>query len=167
MELKEIGEGRIFQGNKFSVTSRWVEHYNKWGIPSLGYRVDSEDGSVAISGDTNYCQAMVDLANNVDVLIHECTFPDEIIKQRDMKSHSGPTTAGKVAQEAGAKKLILTHLGPYTSQEKAVEMASMYYYHWIGPEIWSKLVRDVAKHYDGPILLGQDAMTVEIQPAQK
>jgi ribonuclease Z len=162
ISVSDIGEGEVLKTPNFKVISRSVEHYNKWGIPCLGYRVESSEGVVAISGDTSPCPQMIDLAKNADVLIHECAFLDEIIQQRGMKSHSGPSGAGKVAQEAGAKKLILTHLGPYTSCPAAVEMASMYYGSNWGPEVWSKIVREVAKYYDGPIVLGQDAMTIEI-----
>ena len=113
--VNEIKEGEVLKTENFRVISKSVEHYNKWGIPCVGYRVESTEGIVAISGDTSPCPQMVELAKNADVLIHECAFLDEIIQQRGMKSHSGPSGAGKVAQEAGAKKLVLTHLGPYTS----------------------------------------------------
>lgn len=57
---------------------------------------------------------MIELAKDVDLLIHECTFLEEIITERDCwTGHSGPKGAGRVAQRAGAKKLVLTHLGPY------------------------------------------------------
>ena len=52
---------------------------------------------------------------------------DEIIAERKMWSHSGPAGAGRVAKAAGVRKLVLTHLGPYTSTDASVEMASMYY----------------------------------------
>jgi len=162
VDVIEIGEGQVLKKENFRVISRSVEHYNKWGIPSLGYRVESTEGVVAISGDTSPCPQMIELAKDADILIHECAFLDEIIHQRGMKSHSGPSGAGKVAQEAGAKKLVLTHLGPYTSLPAAVEMASMYYGSNWGPEVWSKIVREVSKYYDGPIVLGHDAMTFEI-----
>jgi ribonuclease BN (tRNA processing enzyme) len=80
-----------------------------------------------------------------------------------MKSHSWPAGVGRVAQEAGAKKLVLTHLGPYTSYEKTIEMALMYYGNWKGPHIWTKIVREVAKYYDGPVVLGHDAMIIDLQ----
>ena len=162
--VKEIGEGTIISNEKFKVSSRWVKHYNKWGMLCLGYRVDSKDGAVAISGDTSPCDAMIELAKDVDILIHECTFLDEILEQRTMKSHTGPSGVGRIAQRAGAKKLVLTHLGPYTSFEKTLEMASTggRYVGWNGPHVWTKIVREVAKYYDGPIVLGEDAMIIDL-----
>ena len=157
------GEGEVLKTDRFTVISKAVEHYNKWGIPCVAYRVESKDGKVvAISGDTSPCQQMVELARRADVLIHECAFLDEIIEERQMKSHSGPSGVGKVAQEAGVKKLVLTHLGPYTSYPASVEMASMYYGPRRGPEVWTKIVREVAKNYDGEIILGEDALIVDV-----
>jgi hypothetical protein len=41
-----------------------------------------------------------------------------------MWSHSGPTGAGETAAAAGVGTLVLTHLGPYTSAQPAVDMAA-------------------------------------------
>ena len=129
-----------------------------------GFRIESDYGSVAFSGDTVPCQAMVELAKDVDLLVHEATFLDEIIAQRApaWTGHSGPTDAGRTAQEAGAKKLVLTHFGPYDSAPKAIEMASMYYGPRRGPQIWSKIISDAAAQYNGPIVIGEDAMRFRI-----
>jgi ribonuclease Z len=167
VEAEDIGEGEVHISDRFRLSSRFVEHYNRWGIPSLGYRVDCDEGSIAISGDTSPCKATIELAKNVDVLFHECAFLDEIIQGREMKSHSGPSGAGKVAQEAGAKKLVLTHLPPYTGYPKSLDMASMYLEGWNGEQVWSKVVREVAKYYDGPIILGSDALPVTVRDSSK
>lgn len=67
-----------------------------------------------------------------------------------------------MAQAAGVKKLVLTHLGPYTAPQAAIDMASMYYGARRGPEIWGKIVSDAKKQYDGPVLPGHDAMVIDI-----
>ena len=59
---------------------------------------------------------------------------------------------------AGAKQLVLTHLGPYDSDDKAIEMAELYYGRRRGPAIWSKILHDAASEYDGPIVIAEDAM---------
>jgi len=62
--------------------------------------------------DTIYCQSAVELARDADLLIHEATFAseDEDLAQRSL--HSTARMAARVAVEAGAKQLLLTHLSP-------------------------------------------------------
>ena len=76
---------------------------------SRGYRfTDSKGKTMAISGDTDYCESMTKLGDQVDLMILECSFPD------DMKSggHLTPTLAGKMGHKANCKKLCLTHFYP-------------------------------------------------------
>jgi ribonuclease Z len=164
LKVQDIREGIVLETDKYRVTAREVAHLNLLDFKhsSYGYRVDSDYGSVALSGDTEPCDSMIELAKGVDLLIHECTFLEDIIQQREMRGHSGPRGAGKVARKAGAKKLVLTHLGPYDSVPAAVEMAYMYYGPRRGPEVWSQILREAAKEFDGPIILGEDALVLEV-----
>jgi ribonuclease BN (tRNA processing enzyme) len=76
---------------------------------SLGYRIELTDGqSVAVSGDTDYCTSLVDLASAADLLILECSFPDE----KKVEGHLTPSLAGRIASESGCKRVVLTHLYP-------------------------------------------------------
>jgi ribonuclease Z len=153
----------VLETPSFTVSVREVEHINRLlDHRCFAFRVDSAHGSVAISGDTEPCDAMIELARDVDVLIHECTFLEEVMAQREMHGHSGPRGAGRVAREARARKLVLTHLGPYDSLQPAVDMASMYYGPRRGPEIWSTILRDAASEFDGPVVLAHDAMRIPV-----
>lgn len=62
--------------------------------------------------DTIYCRSAVELARDADLLIHEATFAgaDEDLAQRSL--HSTSLMAARVAVEAGAKRLAITHLSP-------------------------------------------------------
>lgn len=166
LSVVEIHEGLVAETDLFRVTAREVVHLNALGFEhsSYGYRVDSQYGSVAISGDTEPCDAIVELARDVDVLLYECTFLEEVMARRRMRGHSGPRGAGRVAAAAGARKLVLTHLGPYDSPQAAVDMASMYYGPRRGPEIWSTILRDAASEYTGPVIVGEDVMVFDIEP---
>jgi len=63
---------------------------------------------VAYSGDTKPNQAMVKLAQDADLLIHESTFGEEIDDTLD-RAHTRVTDAAEIAKKAGVKQLILTH----------------------------------------------------------
>lgn len=88
-----------------SVTTRKVNH-----LPiSRGYRIIDEKGRVAaFSGDTDSCEAMIDLGKNADLMVLECATPDEL----KIEGHLSPTPAAKLAQKAQCKKLCLTHFYP-------------------------------------------------------
>jgi len=76
---------------------------------SVGFRLKSREGKiVAYSGDTDYCPNLIELARGVDLLILECSFPDE----RKVEGHLTPSLAGHVAREAKCRRLLLTHFYP-------------------------------------------------------
>lgn len=65
---------------------------------------------IAYSGDTRPCRAVAALAREADLLIHECTFGDELADRAEAEFHSTPSGAAQVALKAKAKRLILTHI---------------------------------------------------------
>ncbi|MCA1592873.1 MAG: ribonuclease Z [Acidobacteria bacterium] len=77
--------------------------------------------SVVYCTDTIYCQSAVELARGADVLIHEATFTrdDEHLAQRSL--HSTAAMAARVAVEAGAGQLIITHFSPRYAEGNAIE----------------------------------------------
>ncbi|MBN2246028.1 MAG: MBL fold metallo-hydrolase, partial [Candidatus Aminicenantes bacterium] len=106
---------------------------------SVGYRIEFKDGrSMAISGDTDYCQNIIDLAFKVDILVLECSFPDG----KKVEGHLTPSLAGRIAAESRCKKLLLTHFYPVCDQ--------------------FDIVGQCKKIYQDQIILGEDLMRVKI-----
>jgi ribonuclease Z len=180
-KAKNISPGVVIETDKFKVSCLETDHLPFPNMSSLGYRIDSEYGSVAISGDTGVSDGMLKLGKDVDILVHECVKPDlgmtpgggkfsskdfhsdKLMKKRPQTGHTSPTQLGKLAQEAGAKKLIAYHLAPYTSVPAAVEMSSLYLGSSPGPSIWAKFTSAMKKQYDGPVILAEDRMIFNIQ----
>jgi len=111
---------------------------------SVGYRIEFRDGeSIAISGDTDYCQNIVDLGMEVDLLVLECSFPDE----KKVEGHLTPSLAGRIATESRCKKLLLTHLYPECDQVD--------------------VLRQCRRTYPGDILIAEDLIRVNICPSNR
>jgi ribonuclease Z len=174
VRVKDVESGLVLSTGKFTVTSAETAHWDpSLGTKTLGYRVDSNYGSVAISGDTAPTENMVELARGVDLLIHECTIPDygmqtggmfseQIDTSQLRRGHTSPTELGKIAMKAQVKKLVVTHLPPYTSVKAALEMSSKYYGYSHEPDIWSKFHSAIKKEYKGPIILAKDCLLLEL-----
>jgi ribonuclease BN (tRNA processing enzyme) len=92
-------------------------------IPTLAFRVDSDGRSFCYSADTAYSPAVVNLAKNVDMLLHEATFLEDQASIADLTRHSTARIAGRVASEARAKRLVLFHLPP-PNESREVEFTS-------------------------------------------
>jgi ribonuclease Z len=85
-------------------------------IMDFGYRFTFEDSTIFYSGDTAYCEEMVEGARSADCLIHEMTYRDEDEKLARHWLHSTYSDTIRVFQESGAKKLIPVHLSTKSNQ---------------------------------------------------
>ncbi len=133
------------------VTAVLVEHPPVF--PSFAFRFDTDDGSIVISGDTAPCANLVALAHGADILVHAVLddgagIPDEDegweARQRErhlVEAHTTVSAAGRVAAEAGARKLVLTHFIP--GEDELPDE------HWI---------RGVAGGFDGEVIVGRDLL---------
>jgi len=68
------------------------------------------DGTkISYSGDTRPCEQFIKDSAGVDLMIHEATFLQDLLKNAIENKHSTALEAIEVAYKAGAKKLVLTH----------------------------------------------------------
>lgn len=82
---------------------------------TLGYRIAVDGRIISYCPDTGYCENAVTLACDTDLLITECAYKEG--QSREEWPHLNPETAARIACEAGAKRLVLTHFDAtvYTS----------------------------------------------------
>ena len=99
---------------------------------------------VIISGDTRPCAAMVEASRGADLLIHESTFSDDEQARAIETRHSTAREAARVAQEAKAKRLVLTHLSSR---------------HDVDPR---PLLEQARQEFSGPIDVAYDGFSVEV-----
>ena len=66
--------------------------------------------TLAIFGDTAPCPGAHELAQGVDVMVHEATLETAMEEKANSRGHSSTHQAARLAQEAGVRKLIVTHV---------------------------------------------------------
>ena len=175
--IDEVTPGLVVENDSYKVTCARVPHTGG-EVLSLGYRIESRHGVVAISGDTGPSDAMVELGRNADVMLHELAAPDygmttggsfssEAMHTKDQvagkaNSHSTPTALGILAAKANVKTLVPYHLPPYGSVPAAVEMSSLYYGRETDASVWSRFVEAIARNYHGKVVLAHDRMILTL-----
>ncbi|MGI9616279.1 MAG: MBL fold metallo-hydrolase [Acidimicrobiales bacterium] len=90
--------------------------------PAVGYRVETPDGVVAISGDTLVCDEVATLASEADILVYEAlrfSVFDDLPRWRTfiLDYHADTKLIGTQAAELQTPHLVLTHLIPPPATE--------------------------------------------------
>jgi ribonuclease BN (tRNA processing enzyme) len=155
VHVHEFSEsGPVLTDDNVQVTATLVDHPPV--VPAFGYRFDSEDRSIVISGDTLPSANLVELAHGADVLVHEALFVPALDRllarvtnapdlKRSILSHHTPVEeAGRIAQQAGVKTLVLSHLIPADDPT-------------ITDEMWLKAA---SVHFRGTVIVGKDLLEI-------
>jgi len=131
LEIRELGKERIDQVKAVPVLHG--------GMQALSYRLEADGKAIVYSGDAGYCQDLIDIAQDADLLIIECSFPETMSLP---KVHLNTADVGRIAKASNAKRVILTHLNPFC---EGVD-----------------LVGQVCKIYSGVVEEGKDLMRIVI-----
>jgi ribonuclease BN (tRNA processing enzyme) len=124
----EIRAGVVYKDANVTVTTFPTKHT----MESYGYRFDTPDRSIVISGDTNPTQATIDACRGCDVLIHEVLTHEWLAKRPDFHAYAAQhhtTTAQltELATKAKPRLLILYHaslsLRPSVDSERSTPAA--------------------------------------------
>lgn len=114
----------------FTINSYLVKHpVEAYGLRVVGPRnLDDKDKTQSVfsfSGDTDMCEGIVQAAQNSDLFLCEAAFQTGRDIVRGV--HLDGDRAGKVAQLADTKQLVLTHLQPWTDKDKTLADAAVHY----------------------------------------
>jgi ribonuclease BN (tRNA processing enzyme) len=102
----------------FRVRAERVAH----PIEAYGIRLEAGGASLVYSGDTGPCRALDELASGTDVLLAEASFVHGRENPRDL--HMTGREAGQVASNAGAGRLVVTHVPPWHNAATAASEAA-------------------------------------------
>lgn len=146
--------GLVMQNQDVKVTSLRVRHPPI--TQAYAYRFEAKDRAVVISGDTAYAPELAEFARGADVLIHEAMYLPAIeklvqqnpgakrLREHLLASHTSTADVGRIANQAGVKTLVLTHLVPGDDPS-------------ITDDQWTEGVR---KNFNGKIVVGKDLMEI-------
>ncbi|MBN2551224.1 MAG: MBL fold metallo-hydrolase [Spirochaetales bacterium] len=119
ISLIEMDEAEIEVGS-YSVAARPTGHTDN----SICFRIGDTDGKSAFySGDSGWHENLIQLADSSDLAIIDCASSVQDPKE----DHLTPVLAAKIADLAGVKRLMLTHLYPEAWQFEPAMEASQYF----------------------------------------
>jgi len=124
----EIGPGVVYKDAKVMVTAFPTKH----AMESYGYRFETPDRTIVISGDTNPAPATIDACKGCDVLIHEGQSPAWLAGRPDTfqrfaaKYHTTTPQLAELAQAAKPRLLVVYHYSSVAPEEILGEMLRLY-----------------------------------------
>ncbi|MBX7072761.1 MAG: MBL fold metallo-hydrolase [Pirellulales bacterium] len=93
---------------------------------AVGYRLDWPGHSLAYVTDTTARAdaPYVDQLRGVDLLVHECYFPDEQREWAETTGHSHTSAVAELARAAGVGRLVLVHVNPLSEADDPIGLAA-------------------------------------------
>lgn len=107
----EIRAGVVYKDENVTVTAFPTKH----AMESFGYRFETPDRTIVISGDTSPSQATIDACHGCDILIHEVHAVSWLANRPPAfqrfasKYHTSTTQLADLANQAKPHLLILYH----------------------------------------------------------
>jgi ribonuclease BN (tRNA processing enzyme) len=136
LKLNEKMNGIIKKTNVWSVACVPIKHFD-----GIAYRIDTHGKSLVYSGDAAPDENIIRLSKNADVLIHECSYPDE----KTLRGlHTEPSKLGEIAKKSNVKKLFLTHLYPVCNGRE------------------NEMISKVKENFNGEVIIPDDLMSIDL-----
>lgn len=143
---RDIEPGTVIEGSGWQMRTTLAEHFQPY-LDSLAYRLDTDEGSVVFTGDTQPCDTVEEIARDADVMIAMCwDLQDDLDKSLLKTGQSGTRDAGTMAQKAGVKRLVLSHVEPQITSEEKREAA----------------VADAQTVFDGEVIFADELTTLTV-----
>ena len=137
----EIEPGKIYQDENVTVTAFTVSH-GDWRH-AFGYRFETADRSIVVTGDTVATDAVVEACKGCDILVHE-VYAKTGLDRRTAEwqeyhraSHTSGVELGEIAARAQPKLLVLYHQLMWGATE-------------------AELLAEIRRNFNGPVVFAND-----------
>lgn len=145
VDARDVEAGWQFETDAWRVTSAHAVHAQPY-LDSLAWRIETDECSIVFTGDTEPCDTVRELAEGADVLVSMCwDHQDKMQCECEDVGQTGTVGAGKLADEAGVKNLVLVHSGPGLMRPGSMERA----------------VGDIREVYKGQVWVGEELLALE------
>lgn len=104
----------------------------------IGFRIEHNDATLCYTGDSGYCEELVDLARGADVFLADC-YEDNA----STGGHLRPTEVVAIAEKAQVPTIVLTHL----PGQKAAR---------------AQRLKEAQAEFSGSVILAEDGMVIDI-----
>jgi len=144
-DVEDIGIDHVHEADNWMVRSAHAQHVQPF-LDSLAYRFECDDGGIVVTGDTEPCDSVVDLAQGAQMMIAECwDHQDRMDEKGPPPGQVGTVGAAEMAQRAEVAKLVLVHRSPALAD----------------PSNEARARADIAKVYDGEVVWAEELDVVE------
>lgn len=137
-DLHTYNPAQHVQINEFSIGFAETQHF----VPCCAMRIDAGGRSIFYSGDTGSILPLVDLARSCDLALIEGTVHTHPDGPSSIRGHLTPQDAGELAELAGARRLVITHLWSERPVQSVLEAA--------------------ASTFGGPISIAEQGMIIDV-----
>jgi ribonuclease BN (tRNA processing enzyme) len=133
IEIQEMEDSLVLE--PFVITSMMTVHSER----SLAYRFEEKGSTIVYTGDAAYDEGLIDISRGADLLVIDSSFPESM----KVKNHLTSRECGLVAERAGVRKLLLSHLYPVDVSDE-------------------ERLNECRKVYKGDVSLAEDLMEIDI-----
>lgn len=124
------------------IETKEVNHVPQY-FPSVAYRINCEEKSFTYSGDCNYNENIISLAQKSDLLLLDCSIPVESFqKYGSFPNHLSPYEAGEIAKKSEVKTLALFHFYEISTN--------------------GEIEKEIRKNFSGKLVISKDLQQVSL-----
>ena len=141
LDVSEVTQGEVYRDENIRVTAFAVKH-GSWKH-ALGYRFETADKVIVVSGDCTYSESLVEMARGCDILVHE-VYSEAGLQKREPKwqkyhstFHTSTSQLAKIGEAIKPPLIILTHQLTFGSS-------------------YESLLEEIKKTYSGKVVNGED-----------
>ncbi|MFD2630324.1 MBL fold metallo-hydrolase [Oceanobacillus kapialis] len=123
----EYTEGRAYQPDNpitigpFTISFLETNH----PVPCFGMRITDGEHTVVYTADTSFKEEWIPFSEGADLLITDCNFYAE--QDGEKAGHMTSKQGGEIANKAGVKTLVLSHLPQYGDRDQLIKEAKEEY----------------------------------------